>query len=101
MSIDERKQRRLDLTRQIRKLVKHRLRQRREQTISKVLTDFKGVSSLAAVCQPKEKQHIAAVRDEQGHEHVEQEDIAEVFASFYETLYSTKQATIKLPGEGP
>ena len=50
---------------------------------------------------PKLNKHIAAVKDADGNLKTNQEDIAEAFAAFYQTLYEAPRADQALgPGRG-
>ena len=57
----------------------------------KILTDFRGLREISRVGRPRRPQRIAAVFDENGVEKSSAEDIAEVFAKFYESLYASRR----------
>ena len=83
--------RRRALCKAIKKVNRSKLQKQKEEQILQVLTDFRGLGEISKVGQHIRQRSIKAVVDEAGFEKTSGEDIAEVFASFYETLYSSHQ----------
>ena len=92
----ERKQMRNSISKQIQKETKRALGRRRQDQIEEILLEFRGLKDIALCTTAKRRAHIVEMEDEHGHKHSDQAGIAEVFASFYEKLYTGKK-TVKGP----
>ena len=92
----ERKQLRKSISKQIQKEIRRALGRRRQDKIEQILLEFRGLKDIAFCTTAKRRAHIVEMEDERGHKHSDQAGIAEVFASFYEKLY-TGQKTVKGP----
>ena len=92
----ERKQMRNSISKQLQKETKRALGRRRQDKIEQILLEFRGLKDIALCTTAKRRAHIVEMEDERGHKHSDQAGIAEVFASFYEKLY-TGQKTVKGP----
>ena len=60
----------------------------KSRKMSAILNEFRGLSRLTALTGQSRKKLLVEVQGEDGTIHREKEDIAEVFAKFYEQLYS-------------
>ena len=87
----ERKQMRNSISKQIRKETKRALGRRRQDQIEQILLEFRGLKDIALCTTAKRRAHIVEMEDEHGHKHSDHAGIAEVFASFYEKLYTGKK----------
>ncbi|CAK0809453.1 unnamed protein product, partial [Prorocentrum cordatum] len=68
--------------------------------IENILGDFKGLSTIANAGAAKKKENIAKVVVSSGNVKESKEDVAEIFASFYEALYAGAADQLHL-GETP
>ncbi|CAK0838060.1 unnamed protein product [Prorocentrum cordatum] len=86
----EKKRLRVEWGKAIQKLIRYRLSQQRVDDIAEILGEFRGLQRLAAITGTSKKTHIKEVRNKSGDlEH--EASIAEVFAQFYEDLYSVSR----------
>ena len=70
--------------------------EKRQDKIEQILLEFRGLKDITLCTTAKRRSHIVEMEDEHGHKHSDQDGIAEVFASFYEKLY-TGRKTVKGP----
>ena len=96
LTAKERRQMRNSISKQIQKEIKRVLGRRRQDKIEQILLEFRGLKDIALCTTAKRRAHIVEMEDEHGHKHSDQDGIAEVFASFYEKLY-TGRKTVKGP----
>lgn len=68
--------------------MRRRAQNSKHEKIQRILSEFKGLKNIAAIKGATRKQSIQAVQDQMGTLKTETEEIAEVFASFYERLYT-------------
>ena len=87
----ERRQMRNSISKQIQKEIKRALGRRRQGKIEQILLEFRGLKEIALYTTAKRRAHIVEMEDEHGHKHSDQAGIAEVFASFYEKLYTGRK----------
>ena len=89
-SIDEpqRQNSRKSICKEIQKLVRRRNRLRKAERIRKILADFKGLKKIPAIRDPKGNKRIDSMRDANGKLVTAKQEVADVFALFYETLYT-------------
>ena len=90
----ERKQMRNSISKQIQKETKRALGRRRQDQIEQILLELRGLKDIALCTTAKRRAHIVETEDEHGHKHSDQAGMAEVFASFYDNLYTGKK-TVK------
>ena len=96
LTAKERRQMRNSISKQIQKEIKRVLGRRRQDKIEQILLEFRELKDIALCTTAKRRAHIVEMEDEHGHKHSDQDGIAEVFASFYEKLY-TGRKTVKGP----
>ena len=96
LTAKERRQMRNSVSKQIQKEIKRVLGRRRQDKIEQILLEFRGLKDITLCTTAKRRSHIVEMEDEHGHKHSDQDGIAEVFASFYEKLY-TGRKTVKGP----
>ena len=87
----ERRQMRNSISKQTQKEIKRVLGRRRKDKIEQILLEFRGLKDIALCTTAKRRAHIVEMEDEHGHKHSDQDGIAEVFASFYEKLYTGRK----------
>ena len=85
----EKRDQKTALSKRIRALVQMKVRERRESRIQSILSEFRSLKDISKACSAKKRGFIASVKDEGGTEHYSKESVAEVFARFYEKLYSS------------
>ena len=86
----EKKKKRLELSKTIKKFIKQRVQSEKTEKIDSMLKDFNGVSRIPLLGRPQKKEHIASITDDEGVTHVAKAEISEVFACFYEQLYTAR-----------
>ena len=87
----EKDRQRKDICKQLQKLIRRRARSKKTVQIQKILSEFRGLSEIAAIKQKSvKKKGIASMKDGQGNVKTEMKDIADVFAVFYEDLYKSR-----------
>ena len=94
----EESSRRKSLCKEIKKLIREKIKLCREARIDTILTEFRGLREIKSILEPQKKQGIACVAGEDGAEHTCRESIAEVFASFYEKLYTNNSSDRQVSG---
>ena len=62
--------------------------------IDKILRDFRGLKDIAGIKAPRRKKGIDEMTDSEGNTVADKQGIADVFADFYEKLYSVSADTI-------
>ena len=78
---------------QVQKLIRLKRAQSRLNTISDVLTNFRGIRNLAIITgQKKKKNHIIEMKAHDGELHNDRDGIADFFAKCYEDLYSSTRS---------
>ena len=87
----ERRLMRNSISKQIQKEIKRVLGRRRQDKIEQILLEFRGLKDIALCTTAKRRANIVEMEDEHGHKHSDQDGIAEVFASFYEKLYTGRK----------
>ena len=88
-SSQEKKQKKIELSKTIKKLVIRQTEWKKEVKINKAITEFRSLRHIAESHLPGGKSHIAQVVDAEGTLICSKAGIAEVFATFYESLYSS------------
>ena len=86
----ERDKLRVYLGKQIQQLIRKRLEERKNTKMNHILSEFRGLQRLVNISGGSSKDQIVEVSDKDGSLHTEKEDIAEVFAKFYEDLFKSK-----------
>ena len=81
-------QRRATICKKIKRLIRTKLVQKKEEKIERILVDFRGLREISEMSQPGRRQGIACIQDSSGVEHCDQDGIVEAFAAFYEHLYA-------------
>ena len=97
LTAKERRQMRNSISKQIQKEIKRVLGRRRQDKIEQILLEFRGLKEIALCTTATRRAHIVEMEDEHGHKHSDQDGIAEVFASFYEKLYTGRKIVKKVP----
>ena len=72
---------------EIRKLIREKLKLQKEERVGKILRDFRGLRDISTVLTPKKRIGISCVVDDAGQDQHSKAGISEVFATFYEQLY--------------
>ena len=83
-----RRQKRTEICKRIQKLVRLRLKERKRERIGTILHEFRDLKSIASIKRAGRKDLITRVMDDDGNTVTSRKGIAEVFADFYETLYT-------------
>lgn len=65
------------------------------EKMDKILSEFKGLRYIADIRNSGRKRHLRSIIDHVGNIQTSEEAILEVFATFYEILYSTRQGAGK------
>ena len=91
LTAKERRQMRNFISKQIQKEIKRVLGRRRQDKIEQILLEFRELKDIALCTTARRRAHIVEMEDEHGHKHSDQDGIAEVFASFYEKLYTGRK----------
>ena len=87
---------RKQLCKEIQKLTRQSLRERKAGKISEILGEFRGLKQIAAIKGSRIQQGIKCILDSEGAEVTDAREIADVFATFYEELYKSR-----MPCAGP
>ena len=66
-------------------------RARRRAEVATILENMQGLRSIISVGQVKSRDHLCSIQDKNGVTHSEKNAIVEVFATFYEDLYSSRE----------
>ena len=89
LSMEEVKKQRKQLGKDIQKNIRKKLAEQRVTKMQKVLAEFKDLNRLINISGVKSNRSISEIVDANGVPQQCNEDIAEVFACFYENLYKT------------
>ena len=90
------KQRRTDICKQIKTLMRKRRVIKNSARVQEILGDFRGLKEIAGMKSPKRKESIAVMKNDGGQECYDESDIAEIFAIFYEKLYASNHPMARL-----
>ena len=63
------------------------------QKVDKILIEFKGLRFIADIRNSGKKKQLSTIKDENGNVHTSEEQILNVFATFYEQLYKKQNTT--------
>ena len=88
LNVQERKQRKAQLSKDIKKLVRRKVDWAKEEKINKTVAEFRSLRRITETQTSRGKSCIAKMVGTDGAVYCSKEGIAEVFASFYESLYS-------------
>ena len=89
------------LCKQVKKLNRKKVALRKEQRLGRILSEFRGLKYIEAISRPQKKHIISSIIDEHGLEKRDRDDIAEVFATFYERLYASSSHGLDVADETP
>ena len=81
------------LCKRIRKLIRERSNFKKESKINVILNNFRGIREISNISKPQKRMGISSILSQNGHEATSKDSIAEVFATFYETLYFSTQTS--------
>ena len=80
-----------DIQKQIQKHVRKDFRIKCRERIRQVLRDFSDLKQITGIRSGGKKQHLMTMTNEKGDTVSGREEIADVFATFYEELYNTRR----------
>ena len=83
-------QRRAELSKQINKSIRKDLRKRHNQLIGDIIEEFKGLKRIGQIRSNGKRNQISSIRGTDGSTVYDKQDIANVFAEFYESLYTSR-----------
>ena len=81
----------VQISKEIQKEIKRRTRAKKRNKIEGLLAKFEDLSSLNNIKGQWKKHRIASMRNKEGKTKTGRQDIVDVFAEFYEELYSSKE----------
>ena len=87
------------ISKKIQKELKHIRRIEHTTKISKILEDFKGLKRISGIKTIKKKELITHATDKNGEAQSRRQTIADVFATFYEELFKSRQKEYRHPRE--
>ena len=79
-----------DSSKHIRKELRAIARARKKAKISSILTEFRGLGEIAGIQSQKRKMYIGSMRSKSGEVVTGRQEIADVFADFYDDLFSRR-----------
>jgi hypothetical protein len=85
-----------DIGKEIEREIRALSRAKKKARIEKILVQFKGLKFITGIRKNEKRQHIGSMRDAKGEVHTDRQQIANIFADFYEQLYAEMDA---LPGD--
>ena len=80
-----------ELSKQIGKEVRRRMRERKRKKIGKILSEFRGLRHIAGARSHGVKRGLGSVKDKDGHLKTGRQEVADAFADFYEALYASRR----------
>ena len=78
----------IQASKSIKKEIRAVVKARKSSRISKVLDEFKDLQRIASIRGSGKRHYMSSVMDSSGSEKTDKDDIAEVFAAFFESLYN-------------
>ena len=93
LTIPEKTLKRRDICKAIQKLLRQNLREKKERKIRMILSDFKGLKHIPRIKGTCGKKGIDELKDKDGNVVSDAKGVVNIFASFYESLYSRPSAT--------
>ena len=85
----EKQRKRREICKMIQSLLRKVNRLRKRKKIDNILQEFRGLKEIAGIKAPRQKTNIEAMLGHDGNEITDKQGIADVFAVFYEKLYSS------------
>ena len=82
-----------EVSKDIQKEIRRSMRSRGRAQIERILTDFKDLKSIAGIRANGKRHNLTNVRDSKGRLAESRQEIADVFASFYEELFASRRAS--------
>ena len=79
------------ISKQIKKAIRAAKREDRRQRVESIVERYKDLKKISGIKSSKEKDFIISMTAEDGQEEKDRQSIANIFASFYESLYSAAQ----------
>jgi len=79
-----------ELSKMIQKELRGAIKLKKRGQVDKILTEFKGLRFIAGVRNNGRRQQLSSILDDTGKLHTSEQDILNVFATFYEHLYMSK-----------
>ena len=92
LSRHEANTRRISLCKQIQKVIRQKRSFEQDQKICAILKEFRDLKRLSSILGPSKSHGIVEIRDTHGNLKHDREEIADVFACFYEDRYKSKDA---------
>jgi exonuclease III len=71
-------------------------RLQKRQRIDRILSEFKGLQKIASIKNNDKKHRLTSVKDDVGDIKYDRQEIVDVFASFYESLYAKRASVRKM-----
>jgi hypothetical protein len=79
-----------ELSKMIQEELRGAIKLKKRGQVDKILTEFKGLRFIAGVRNNGRRQQLSSILDDTGKLHTSEQDILNVFATFYEHLYMSK-----------
>ena len=83
-----------DVSKQIQRTTQRLTRQKQDDRIGEILAKFSGLKDIAAI-RGRKRRKLTAARTSDGKEVNEKQEVADVFAAFYEDLYASRHKAQK------